>query len=231
MCPSRAPDPTPPEAPALRPARAGRPVLIGVAAGLSATVAFAWVHDLLISDIWFSLAPMLMAGGVCGAVLAWGHHRLVHPASQRTWLRWVGWHTAVLLGLAGASVVLLDPVVPMAAVVAANEPPTELIRVAAPLTALFAVGAAALGARIWGRGLRGFGVHLATTSTVLLLLGLNVSVLGLVEPSDGAGALVAGFLGLTVLLMVGYGLAFLLLGGASGRAGPDPGRSGTLHRR
>ena len=76
---------------------------------------------------------------------------------------------------------MFDPVIPMAVLIAANEPPSELIAQAMPLTVGFIVVAALATSLLWGRSVPKFASSLVTTTILFVLLGLNVSVLGLVE--------------------------------------------------
>ena len=187
------------------------PVLAGALAGVLTVIGFAVVHQLLISDIWFSFLPMAVAGAACGASLAWSYKLQFRSASLTTWWRFVALYTCLLLTLGGVSVLLFDPVVPMAVLIAANEPPSELIAQALPLTAAFIVVAAAIPSLLWGRSPKKVGSNLVTSTLLIILLGLNVSVLGLVDMSGGSPFVVIEFLALLVVIMLGYGLAFPLL--------------------
>ncbi|NNL47728.1 MAG: hypothetical protein HKO76_05130 [Acidimicrobiia bacterium] len=117
----------------------------------------------------------------------------------------------------------------MAVLIAANEPPSDLIAQALPLTVVFIVGVAALPSLLWGRGAKALASNTATALLLVLLLGLNVSVLGLVDMSGGSVSVVVEFLALLVVIMVGFGLAFQLLEdrglfAESSPEAPPPGR-------
>jgi Mg2+/citrate symporter len=62
-------------------AQNGRFLLSGVIAGAASTLVFTAIHHLFISNIWFSLLPMLIAGALCGLCLAWSYGRLFRPRS------------------------------------------------------------------------------------------------------------------------------------------------------
>lgn len=192
-------------------ARRRHPSIAGAAAGMITVLGFTVLHQLIISDIWFSFVPMLVAGAVCGAALAWSYVVLERPGTPSTWWAYVAVHTATLLLLGVASVLAFDPVVPMAVVVAANEPPTGLIARAMPLTAAFTVAAAGALSLLWGRSLPKFSASLVASAILVTLLGLNVSALGLVRLSGDGAWVVAEFLALIVVIMLGFGLAFLAL--------------------
>ena len=178
---------------------------------MAAVIAFAVLHQLLISDIWFSFMPMVIAGLACGASLAWSYDLQFRSAEPRTWVAFIALHTGLLLSLGGASVVLFDPVVPMAVLIAANEPPSELIAQAVPLTVAFIIVTAAIPSLLWGRSLAGCTSNVLTSALLIILLGLNVSVLGLVEMSGGSRWVVFEFLALLVAIMLIYGIGFLIL--------------------
>jgi hypothetical protein len=93
----------------------------------------------------------------------------------------------------------------------ANEPPTELIRQAMPLTLGFIFGSTALITRLWGRNLGDVVAILLPCTVLIILLGLNVSVLGLVHLSGGAIPLLSKLFGLIVALNLVYLAIYLLL--------------------
>jgi len=188
-----------------------RAVLSGAGAGIATAVAFAALHELIISDIWFSLAPMMVAGALCGGSLTWTYDLFFPTASGSTWSLFIGLQIALLLTLGVASVWMFDPVTPMAVLVAANEPPNELIAQAMPLTLGFIVVAAAATSLLWGRSLRKFASGLVSATILFVLLGLNVSVLGLVEMSGDAVPLLGEFFALLVGILVAFGVLFFIL--------------------
>lgn len=183
----------------------------GAIAGAVAALAFAGVHALFISDIWFSLVPMMVAGAVCGACLAWSHHGLVATPSLGSW---VGFNLVfvALFGLLGAaSVVVFEPQTTIAALVAADAPPGALIGQAMPLTVGFTVVAAVLVAAIFGHRWRDLGPVLVTTAVLVATLGLNVSVIGLVDIPVGSLYLVAELYGLVLALAAVHTAVFAVL--------------------
>lgn len=82
---------------------------------------------------------------------------------------------------------------------------------ATPLTLLYTFISSVLISLIYPRSWTNFGAVLLTTSLLVLLLGLNVSVLGFVEISLGDILLVLKFFGLIVLLNVVFALFFMVL--------------------
>ncbi len=189
----------------------GRFAIAGAIAGAISTLVFTIIHDIFISNIWFMLLPMLVAGALCGALLSWSYGLLAPAPSLRGWL---GYNLVyvLLFGLLGAlSVLLFEPVTTMAAVVTLNGPPTALIEQAMPMTVLFTVGMAVLIMLLYGRTLTQFAAVLLTCVVLVALLGLNVSAIGLVEIPSGSLFVVAELFGLIVALNVVYAAAFALL--------------------
>jgi hypothetical protein len=182
--------------------------LSGAAAGAFSALVFMVVHDILISDIWFSLIPMLVAGALCGAAVAWTYAMLFPLAALRGWLLYNMVYVAVLIVLGLASLVIYKPVTTAAELIAAGGSPTELIRKATPLSAVAIVAAAALLHWLWGRGIGHFLALLLSSALIVILLGLNVSVLGLVEFNSQGWVLVLLTYGLTLLLNLVYLGAF-----------------------
>lgn len=189
----------------------GRPVRSGAVAGAVAALAFAAVHAVFISDIWFSALPMAVAGAGCGACLAWTHTRVVAVPSIRSW---VGFNLmfVLLFGLLGAaSVAVFEPQSTIAALIAADEPPGELIARAMPLTAGFTLAATGLVLWLYGNGWRDLGPILVTTVVLVVTLGLNVSVIGLVDIPVGSLHLIAELYGLIVVLAAVHTAVFAAL--------------------
>jgi hypothetical protein len=184
--------------------------LSGALAGMGSTVAFAAIHHALISDIWFSLVPMLVAGALCGLCLAWSFGRLFRPPSIASWLLYNLVYLGLFVFLGIASLIFLEPVATVTELIVANEAPHELIRQALPLTLGFTITAAALISFLWGRNPLDV-VAVGLTCIVLVsLLGLNVSILGLVQFTSGSFYLVARLFALIVALNVVYLALFLL---------------------
>jgi hypothetical protein len=184
--------------------------LSGALAGMGSTVVFAAIHHALISDIWFSLVPMLVAGALCGLCLAWSFGRLFRPPSIASWLLYNLVYLSLFVFLGIASLIFLEPVATVTELIVAEEVPHELIRQALPLTLGFTITAAALISFLWGRNpLDAVAVGL-TCIVLVSLLGLNVSILGLVQFTSGSFYLVARLFALIVALNVVYLALFLL---------------------
>jgi hypothetical protein len=179
---------------------ASRAVLSGAVAGATSVVVFTAVHQWLISDIWNTLLPMMAAGALCGVTMAWSYARLF---GQRLSLAsWVGYNALyvgllVLLGL--VSVIVFEPIVTAAEILEiGGAPPPELFRSATPLTVVFVLLSAAGIGRLWGRSVLDYVAVLLACTTVVVLLGINLSILGLVRFTSGSLPL----LGMTYVLVV-----------------------------
>jgi hypothetical protein len=92
----------------------------------------------------------------------------------------------------------------MAALIAVNGPPDALISQAMPVTAVFTLLMAVIISLVYGFRYRfsllRFGAVLLTSMTLVLLLGLNVSVIGLVSIPRGSWYLVMEMFGLVLFL-------------------------------
>ena len=180
----------------------------GAVSGIATALAFTVLHEFLISDIWFSWIPMVLAGAACGLCLSWTYGVMFPAARRSTWWAYVGLYVILLLALGAVSVWVFDPVVPMAVLIAANEPPTELIARAMPLTAVFIVAASGAVSGLWGRTIAQFLSCLVTSAVLIVLLGINVSVIGLVRMSDESFGVLGEFFALIVVIMVGFGAIY-----------------------
>ena len=88
----------------------GRSLAAGAIAGATSAITFTALHQLIISNIWFSLVPMLVAGAVCGACLAWSYGCLFAQPSASTWW-WYNLAYVALLALLGlTSIALFEPI-------------------------------------------------------------------------------------------------------------------------
>lgn len=194
-------------------ARTGDPrfLLSGAAAGAVSALAFTALHHLLISDIWFSVVAMLVAGALCGLCLAWSYRRLFRSPSVSTWAGYNLVFVALLALLCLVSLLVYEPVTTIPELFVAGGPPTELIRQAMPLTVGFTLVAAALLWYLWGRGLLDAVTILLTCALIVAVLGLNVSITGLVFLQGGTAYLFVEQFGLTLFLNLVFVGVFLLL--------------------
>lgn len=194
-----------------RPVTTSRLLLAGAAAGAATTVVFAALHHLLISDIWYSIIPMLVAGASCGTCLAWSYALLFDRASAAGWFAYNMMYFALFVLLGITSVVIYEPVYHMDALIAGNEPPRELMWQAMPLTVAFTLASAAVISLAWGRSLHKAAAVLLTCTVLIVLLGLNVSVLGLVHMSQAIAAVLIRFFGLIAAIMLGNAAVLYIL--------------------
>jgi hypothetical protein len=186
-------------------------ILFGALSGMVSTLIFTIVHDIFISNIWFMLLPMLVAGALCGALLSWSYRLLVATPSRRGWLVYNLIYVA-LFGLLGVtSVSFFEPVTTMAAVMTLNSPPTELIDQAMPMTIVFTLGMAVLITLLYGSSITKFLAVLLTCTVLVALLGLNVSAIGLVDIPSGSLVVIAELFGLIVVLNAVYVMVYLVL--------------------
>lgn len=190
--------------------RMARLVVPGLVAGALAPVAFAAVHALIISDIWYSLVAMMVAGAACGAMIGWSYGRLFEP-SIRSWLGYNASYVIALAVLGLVSVVVFEPRMTMAELLTTDGPPTELIGTALPVTILFTLGAALILSVLFGRRLAAFGAILVTCSVLVALLGLNISVIGLIQIPTDSLYLIAELFGLIVALAGSFALVVIAL--------------------
>lgn len=176
----------------------------GATAGVISAFIFVLIHDIFISDIWSMLVIMLVAGALCGAVLGWSYSLLVKRPSLRSWLAYNLLYDGMFILLGLVSVLIFEPVTTMAALIGTNGPPGALIGQALPVTAVFTVIMAVTISLIYGFSYRfslsHFGAVLLTCTTLVLLLGLNVSVIGLVSIPRGSWYLVGEMFALILVL-------------------------------
>ena len=183
----------------------------GTIAGAISAFTFVIIHHLLISDIWFSLIPMMVAGAICGLCVAWTYGLLFETPSTGSWLRYNIIYLAMFALLGAASVIVYEPVATIAALVVADEPPGELFRQAMPMTVAFTLVTATLLSLLYGRRWTHYLAILLTCTILVLLLGLNVSVIGLVDIPSGSVYLVIELFALILALNLVYVAMFIAL--------------------
>ena len=181
-----------------------------MAGALSAFV-FCVIHQLIISSIWFAIGAMLVAGGVCGACLAWSYALTIKTQTVRSWFEYNALYVCTLVGLGITSLAMFEPVTTIPALLKSNAPPRALIAQALPITALFTAGCAALLTVLYRPGWRGAGAIFVTTVLVVLFLGLNISILGLVFVPRALFYVLAEVLALIVSLALVYAGSMALI--------------------
>ena len=178
----------------------------GAVAGALSAAVFALVHDLLISDIWFSLPMLLVAGTLCGFCLGWSYGILFDKPSLGSWFRYNALFVGFLASIAVVSELVYEPVVSLAEVMAG--PPGHLYLRAMPVTILTTLIISAIVYKLYGRTPAQFALILITSSVLVLFLGLNVSLMGLVSLPTDSLYLVAENFGLILALGFVYFVVF-----------------------
>ncbi len=178
----------------------------GAVAGAGSSVAFALVHALFISQIWFSLPMLLAAGGVCGFCLGWTFGLLFEQPSLGSWFRYNALFVGLLALIAVVSELVYEPVITLAEVLAG--PPGHLYLRALPVTILTTLAISAIVYKLYGRTTVQFAAILITSSVLVLFLGLNVSLMGLVSVPTESLYLVAENFGLILALGSVYFVVF-----------------------
>jgi len=183
----------------------------GAIAGAISALSFTIIHYLFISDIWFSLPMMILAGALCGLCLGWTYRLLFEAPTLGSWLGFNAIYVGMfgLLGL--ASVLIFEPVSTIPELMATNGPPDQLIRQAMPMTVTFTLGMAALISLLYGRTWAKFAATLTTCIVLVALLGLNVSVIGLVSIPRSALYLVGELLGLILALNIVFSVVYVIM--------------------
>jgi hypothetical protein len=183
----------------------------GAMAGATSAFLFTIIHAIFITGIWSMLAFLLLAGALCGACLGWCYSLMVRRPSLKSWLAYNLLFDAMLVLLGLTSVLIFKPVTTMAELIALNGPPEALISQALPMTAVFTLIMAAIISLIYGFTWSRLGAALLTSATLVSLLGLNVSVIGLVAIPRGSWYLVGEMLALILVLNAALVIVFATL--------------------
>jgi len=185
--------------------------LWGAVAGTATSVGFAALHHLLISDIWFSLVSMMVAGALCGLCLAWSFALVFEGATPTRWFLY-NLEFVVLFALLGAvSFLVFEPVYTIPGLTAGFESPDALLKQAIPLSAVFGLLAGAGISLKRGRTVKKATSIIVTCVTLTVLLGHNAAILGMVHMTKEAVPMLAEFYGLIAAILVGNAGAYLAL--------------------
>jgi len=182
----------------------------GAISGMASSFIFLIIHHIFISNIWFSWLVMILSGLICGMCVSWSYVLLFDPLSIRNWIKYNSLYVLMFMLLGVTSVIIFDPITTVAALIAANEPPIELIREATPMTVIFTLVMAILINQLYGGKCKLFGSILLTCIILFLLLGLNVSAIGLVSIPGNSIYLIFELLGLILAINVFYVGIFIL---------------------
>jgi hypothetical protein len=183
----------------------------GAIAGLVSTVVFTAIHDALISDIWAMLVPMLVAGALSGMCVAWAYTVLVPHPSVGSWLRYNLVYLVLFVALAVVSIAVFEPIATIPELTAMGGSPGDLITQSMPLNLAAVVVGTVLVTSLFGGGRRAVGPVMLGVAVLVLFLGHNVSIIGLVEFGAGDLFLLAEFAGLIVAINAVFVAAFLVL--------------------
>jgi hypothetical protein len=195
--------------------------LTGAVAGVVSAVGFAALHALLISDIWWSVGPMAIAGAVCGAAVAWSFGVITRTRTLRSWALYNATYVGLVVLLGIVSLVVFKPVtsIPMLMAPGGLGRAERLMAEAMPMTILFGAGSAVLLVRLFGRRWWHVGPVMVAMAVVIVLLGLNVSIMGLVEIPRSSLYLIAELFGLIFGIVLVYAAVFAVLEWRSLEAG------------
>ena len=183
----------------------------GILAGTASAFAFAIIHDIFISDIWFSLPVLVVAGALCGLCVGWTYGLLAGGPSIRSWLQYNALYVGMFVFLGVVSVLLFEPVTTIPELMASNGPPDHLIGQAMPVTIVSTLVMAVIMSRLYGRNWAHYVAVLLTCTVLVLLLGLNVSMIGLVFIPGSSVYLIAELFGLILAPNLVYVVMFIAL--------------------
>ena len=183
----------------------------GTAAGIFSAFIFTVIHDIFISDIWFSLTSMLIAGALCGFFVSWSFRLVVKKPTVKEWYKYNLIYVILFILLGTISAIIYEPVTTVAELIIRNEPPRELIIQAAPMTSIFTLGSALIISIIYSRKLLHHLAIFVTCVVLVVLLGLNVSLIGLVFFPNDTFYLIIETYGLILAINTIYCAGFIAL--------------------
>ncbi|MGI9584135.1 MAG: hypothetical protein ACR2N7_00925 [Acidimicrobiia bacterium] len=187
-------------------------VAAGAVGGVVTTAAFIVLHQLLISNIGEMFMPMAISGAACGAAISWSYAKLGRPDSTAMWFGLNGAYLATLLILGLASLIVFTPQWTFAELNVDDAPIGDLFSQAAPLMFVFSIVGAAVVFWSFGASRPSFFPILLAETLLVLLLGHNVAIIGLVELTSEGWSLVWLMLGLVAFFGVVFATVTRLIG-------------------
>ncbi len=184
----------------------------GAFAGVLTTLIFTIVHHIFIINIWDSFFVMAVAGLISGVSIASSFGLLFSEPTLRNW--WIyNLMLLVMFVLLGVfSVLTFEPVTTITEIMDINSRPVDLIYAAMPITAVFTIGFAFLLSLLYARTAMQYIAVFSTCVILMMILGLNVSILGLVYFPKGSFYLITEIFGLILVIMGFYALLFVVFG-------------------
>lgn len=181
----------------------------GIVAGAISAYSFALIHAALINDIWFSMQILLVAGAICGLCLGWTYGLLFKQSSIRSWLQYNTLYVGMFVVIGVASVLVFEPVTTIATLMASDTPPDYLFKQAMPMTIVSTIFMAIIIGKLYARAWIHYAAILLTCAVLVLLLGLNVSVIGLIFIPRSSIYLIGELVGLILALNIVFAVVFI----------------------
>jgi len=113
--------------------------------------------------------------------------------------------------IALCSIIIFEPVTTVTEVMQAKTPPDELIKKALPLSEIFIVSFSIIMGFLFGKKIIDYILILLTNSVLMIFLGLNVSIIGLVKIPSDSFYLVFELFALIITIFIVYAGVFILL--------------------
>ena len=184
-------------------------ILSGIVAGAVSALSFALIHAIFISDIWFSLPILLAAGAICGFCLGWTYGLLFNAPSIHSWLTYNALYMGMFVLIGCISVLVFKPVTTLAAVMASDGPPTYLFKQELPVIIVSTITMTAIIGKLYARTWVHIGAILLTCTVLVMLLGLNVSAIGLISIPRSSLYLILELAGLILSINTVFAAVFV----------------------
>lgn len=183
----------------------------GSISGFITTLVFTVIHHIFISDIWYTFIFMAIAGIICGSLIALSYGMIFHEFTLLKWINYNSIYLLMFLLLGLVSVIVFEPVTTVAILMKENKRPDELINSALPLTVSFTIVFSIILSVLYGKKMMDYIMIFLTCSILMIFLGLNVSILGLVSIPTDSLYLILELFSLIIVILLTYSVAFAVL--------------------
>ena len=186
-------------------------VFSGAISGILSTFVFTIIHHIFIVNIWFSFPIMAVAGIICGIGISVSYKLLFDSPTISSWLKYNSIFLIMFILLGTFSILYYDPITTVAAVMAKNDSPAELITKALPITIIFTLSFSLFVCKLYGRSFLHYVTIFLTCTILMTALGLNISILGLVEIPTNSIILVLELFGLIITILLVFAAVLIII--------------------
>ena len=184
----------------------------GSLAGILSALIFAIAHNLFIENIWYAIFFLVSGGMIGGITLAFNYFYMTEIPTAQNWAMYNFIFVTKYILLGVVSILVFEPVTTIPEILEINRRSGDMYTTALPLTVAFTLIFSFLMSLMFATKIKQFLLIIITNIIMMVALGINVSILGLVYTNKTSFELIMEVTGLIVLIMGTFSFGFLLFG-------------------